>query len=140
MTECQAQNQRQVDDPNSIPYMVAYKPAAGYYICPEEGLVCTIVNCWEEEGCDDFMFKFDRVPNVINRDDEEVFVSMGEHSSITLAYGDAEMIICDSRCTCQSLIADGDGCQLAPPTEVSTDAFYSSNNIYQSFFSTFRRA
>ena len=81
-------------------------------------MVCTIVSCYLEGGCNSFMYNFEHVPDLFQDEDEIVFVSMGPHASITLGLGDAEEIICDARCSCQPLIADDDGtCQLAPVTD-----------------------
>ncbi|CAB9513162.1 Leucine rich repeat N-terminal domain [Seminavis robusta] len=86
---------------------VAFQPAAGYYVCPEEDMVCNIRGCTLEGGCDRFMLNFIHVPHVLPNVDEEVYVSTGPHASITLGYGDADMIICDLGCTCQPLVDDG---------------------------------
>ena len=92
-------------------------------MCPEEDMVCTIVSCYLEDGCGDFLYNFEHVPDLFEEKDEQVFVSMGPHASITLGLGDAEEIICDSGCACQPLNHDADGtCQFAPTTQIPSAA------------------
>jgi len=85
-------------------------------------MVCTIVSCYIENGCIQFLKNFEHVPNLNEFEDknETVLVSMGPHASVVLGLGDAEVVECDSRCSCQPLVSEDEGtCQVEAPSPVS---------------------
>jgi len=83
-------------------------------------MVCSVIGCKLEDGCGNFLNNFAHVPDVLKERDgrnETVFVSFGQHASITLGVGDADMVECDARCFCQPWNSDhGGSCQRPPST------------------------
>ena len=105
----------------SLPLMHAtniyYQPAAGYFQCPDEGMVCNIIDC---DGCSILSNGFD----VTTVGDTTVYTSTGPNSDISITAGgsDSSAIDCDLSCGCQEIIP-GVGCNVPVVSDRANDPF-----------------
>lgn len=95
---------------------IYYRPAAGYYRCPEAEMVCNVIGC-EDNNCSILTNGFD----VVTVGDKTVYTSTGTSSDISITGDDASAIDCDVACECQSIIP-GTGCNV-PISSRSEDPF-----------------
>lgn len=86
-----------------------YSPADGYFVCPEPGMVCTVVGCTKGDDCSMINNGFEASPHE-SIDGWDVYVAKEANADLSIAFAsDATEISCDSACQCQSIVA-GVGC------------------------------
>ena len=86
-----------------------YSPADGYFVCPEPGMICTVVGCTEGDDCSIINNGFDASPHE-SIDGWDVYVAKDLNADLSIAFANnATEISCDSTCQCQSIVA-GVGC------------------------------
>lgn len=86
---------------------ITYQPAIGFFLCPEEGMVCNVEGCGGE-SCS--IIANDYSKSIV--DGKTVYTATAAEASLTISGGDGSIISCDSSCECQDLIGNGDGCNL----------------------------
>ena len=96
---------------------IYYQPAAGYFQCPGEGMVCNVIGC---DDCSIISNGFDAT----TLGDTTVYTSTGTNSDLSItAGGSASSIIdCDVSCGCQEIIP-GVGCNVPAVSDRANDPF-----------------
>lgn len=96
---------------------ISYQPAAGYFQCPEEGMVCNVVGC---NDCSILSNGFD----VATVGEITVYTSTGANSAISITAGDSasSAINCDISCECQEIVP-GIGCNVPDVSNRANDPF-----------------
>lgn len=96
---------------------IYYRPAAGYFQCPDAGMVCNVIDC---DGCSILSNGFD----VTTVGDTTVYTSTEPNSAISITTGDSasSAIDCDLSCGCQEIVP-GVGCNVPVVSDRANDPF-----------------
>jgi len=98
--------------------MATFQPASGFYVCPEPGMICNVINSQPKEDGDNNSvisvisngFSKTRINNI------DVFTSTRAKADLSITGGMRSMIDCHQACECQS-ITRNDGCSIPPPSD-----------------------
>ncbi|CAB9521400.1 expressed unknown protein [Seminavis robusta] len=96
------------------PVEAIYRPADGFYICPQPGNVCNVVGC-DKGICSIINNGFDES----TVDGRVVYTSRSPNADLSIAGGDDTTAIrCESSCTCQEIFR-GVGCNVPGSEKLS---------------------